>query len=185
MSKARAKLGWVVATAAALLLPSGCIRSGLQLTSYKDPYFPDTYHVALAECAYRADAGGRLHVIGRGTHQTEQGATTQYLCIDVFWQPKPGKTPADPTTTDALLRYVIANNAGVTVYTGTGFAYPETNRNGMTLALESGRLRLQSHSGDLGDVLGDAQITGQLQARNDPAAAATLSREAELLAARP
>jgi hypothetical protein len=166
-------------------LPLGCGGSTLRLTSYRDPYFPETIRVDLASCAYRTEPGGGLHIAGRGTQITDQGATTQYLCIHIFWTPKPGKTPAEKTTTDALLRYVVATNTGVAVYTGTGFAYPEKTLSGdLNIALESGRLRLESRSGDLDDFLGSTEITGQLIARNDPPTAVTLIRETELLANR-
>ncbi len=159
--------------------------SHVKLVSYKDPYFPEKYFVDLSTCAYRLEPDGRIHAVGRAVQEDDQGTTSQHLCIRIFWQPKPGKTPADRTTTDALLRYVIATDTGVAVYTGTGFAYPTKSPDGgLRIALESGRLRLQSRSGDLDDLFGNTQITGHLAARNDPATAATLIREAELRAAR-
>ena len=174
-----------LATGLLAALLSGCSGSAVHLVSYKDPYFPENYRVDLLNCTYRTGPGGGIQVIGRAVRQTEQRITTQYLLVDIFWKPIPGKTPADSTTTDALLRYVVASDIGTLVYAGTGFAYPQPALDGsLDIALESGRLRLQSRSGDLEDLFGDTQITGQLKARNDPPAAATLIREAELLAAR-
>ncbi len=176
--------GLCLATTLASLL-AGCSSSTVQLVSYKDPYFPEKYHVSILHCAYRAEPSGAIRAVGRAVQDTKQGITTQYLCVHIFWQPKPGKTPADSTTTDALLEYVVATSSGVAVYTGTGFAYPQKALDGsLDIALESGRLRLQSHSGDLDDLFGNTQISGRLTARNDPGTAATLIREAELLASR-
>jgi hypothetical protein len=166
-------------------LACGCTGgSVVRLVSYRDPYFPEHYRVNLANCVYRTEPGGGVQAVGCTTQQTSQGLTTQYICIHIFWKPIPGKTPANSTMTDAVLRYVISTDTGVAVYTGTGFAYPKPAfGGGLDVALESGRLRLQSRSG-LEDLLGNTQITGQLRARDDSAAAATLIREAELLAAR-
>jgi len=165
-------------------LAGGCASSHVRLVSYRDPYFPENYHVKLADCAYRNAPGGGIQAVGRGVQQTDQGTTTQYISVHIFWKPIPGKTPADASMIDAILRYVVSSGDGVAVYTGTGFAYPKPARGGgLDIALESGRLRLKSNS-NMDDLLGNSQITGQLQARNDPAAAATLLREAELLAAR-
>ncbi len=176
------RLGLAIGLLATLVC--GCGGSLVRLVSYRDPYFPEHYHVNLASCAYRTEPGGGIQAVGRGIQQTKQGTTTQYICIHIFWKPIPGKTPADSTMTDAILRYVVSNGDGVAVYIGTGFAYPQPALGGgMDIALESGRLRLQSRSG-MEDLFGNTQITGQLKARDDSAAAATLIREAELLAAR-
>jgi hypothetical protein len=167
------------------MLAGGCGGgSMLRLVSYRDPYFPEHYHLNLANCAYRAEPGGDIEAVGRAIQQTDQGTTTQYICIHIFWKPIPGKTFADSTMNDAVLRYVVSSGTGVAVYTGTGFAYPQPALGGgLDIALESGRLRLQSRSG-MEDLFGDTEITGRLKARDDPAAAVTLIREAELLAAR-
>ena len=187
MSRQRRSESQSLCLAAGLLVVflSGCRGSVVHLVSYKDPYFPEKFHVDFMHCAYRTQPGGGIQAVGRAVENTSRGPTTQYLCVDIFWTPIPGKTPADSTTIDALLRYVVASDSGIVVYTGTGFAYPQAALDGsLDIALESGRLRLQSRNGDLEDLFGDTQITGQLKARHDPPAAATLIREAELLAAR-
>lgn len=106
-----------------------------------------------------------------------------YLSVRMFWRPQPGRTPANSTTMNVILRYVVAGPEGTLVYTGTGFAYPKGDA-GETLrvALESGRLQLESRHGAMRDGLGNSRVTGKLIARHDRAEAASWLREAELKA---
>ena len=160
--------------------------STVQFVSYKDAYFPETYRVVLPGCAYWIDAGHDIHVVGRADRPDSdgKGPVRQYLHVCIYWKPHPGKTHADSSTSDALLRYVVAGDNGVAVYTGTGFAFPKEQRGGrLEVDIESARLRLESLSGDLPDVLGDAHVTGKLIVDKDPGKAAQLIRESELLAA--
>jgi hypothetical protein len=176
-------IGFGLVLAALGTVLAGCDKSTVQLVSYKDPYFPEHYRVELSECAYRVDPSGDIHAAGQASTQTESGSTTQYLYVHIFWTPKPGKTPADSTTADAVLRYVVSTDGGVAVYSGTGFAFPKPAfGGGLEIDIESGCLRLESHRGDLSDFLGDARVTGHLKARADPAEAAHLIRQAEQLA---
>lgn len=166
----------------------GLSTSTLELKSYRDPYFPEHYQVEFADCVYRVAPGGDIHVVGH-TERSEADAPadplTQSLHVHIYWQPHPGKTHAESSTSDAVLRYVVATDSGVAVYSGTGFAYPKSRRDGrIEVRIESARLRLESQSGDVPDVLGDTRVTGRLIATNDPAQAAALVRESELLAAR-
>jgi len=167
------------------LVAAGCTSSNLQLVSYKDPYFPETYRVNLTSGAYRTDPGGDIHAAAEGSTAAEHGATREFLHVHVFWKPMPGKTPADSTTTDATIRYVVETESGVAVYSGTGFAFPkETFGGGLDLVIEASRLRLESQSGALGDLFGNSRLTGTLKTRHDPVAAANIIRAADRAAAR-
>ena len=177
---ARLCLGLVPALAAGL--SAGCATSTVLLVSYKDPYFPERIHIALSDGACWTDASGDIHAAARGTTQTAQGTATHYLCIHRFWSPKPGKTHAEESMTDATLRYCVSTENGVLVYTGTGFVFPKKRlTGGLEINIESARLRLESRSGDLPDIFGNSRLTGTLLARDDPDAAADLIRQAELL----
>jgi hypothetical protein len=181
----------VLLTVAATLLAAGSLGchgpvSNLQLVSYKDPYFPERSGVRLVGCAYRIDAGRDLVVAGRSdTHELEHvGPVTEYLQVRVFWKPHPGRTYADSTQCDALLRFVVASRAGTAVYTGTAFAYPEQKLGALNVALETARLRLESTSGDMPDLYGESRLLGTLVTEPQPASAAAVTREMELLTAR-
>jgi hypothetical protein len=171
-----------LALAAGISAVAGCQTSTVQLVSYKDPYFPEKVHVSLSGGAYWTDASGDIHAAGRGTHESKDGTTTHYLCVHMFWNPKPGKTHAEQSMTDATLRYCVATDHGVVVYTGTGFVFPKKALGGgLEITIESAQLRLESRSGDLPDLFGNTRLNGTLLARSDPEAAANLIRDAELL----
>ncbi len=160
--------------------------SAIEFVSYKDPYFPERYQVDFDECAYQVAPGGDIHATGRARTSTDNGLLTQLIHVHVYWRPWPGKTSVNETTTTALLRYAVATETGVAVYSGTGFALPKKMKNGkLRVQIESGRLRLESQSGDVPDLLGDARLVGTLILDDDPGLASHLTRELELLTTRP
>jgi hypothetical protein len=157
----------------------------MQFTSFKDPFFPERRTVSFPNCDYRTGPTGDIFVTARSSEEQSGHQQTQYLSVHVFWKPKPGKTWVESSTTDALLRYVVRDDGGAVVYTGTGFAYLKpTFGGGLEIRIESGRLRLESTSGELEDRLGDMRLTGTLVPRRDPTGTANLEREAELAAVR-
>lgn len=164
--------------------PAGSLR----FESYKDPFFPERYGLDIETCAYRTSASGDLHVACR-TDSPAGNPTgqplAQYLHVNIYWRPRPGWTYADPSTSDALVRYVVASARGALVYSGTGFAMTcERDDGGLELTLESARLRLESRRGELPDFLGHARVGGRLLARPDPGTTARIVREMELVGGR-
>lgn len=159
---------------------TGCAArsSTLRLESFKDPYFPEDVRVELSDCAYRVDSGGDIHVTGRAG----RGAVQEFLHVQIYWRPHPGKTPAESTMLDALLQYVVASDQGAAVYSGTGFAYPRRpgSDGELQVDIEAARLELATRGGDLPDVLGPTRVTGTLHARHAPGQAVALVREAQL-----
>jgi len=160
--------------------------SNLQLTSFKDPYFPEKEEVRLVGCAYRIDAGRDIVVAGRSEPRDLEGLgpVTEYLQVRVFWKPHPGRTYADSSQCDALLRYIVASSAGTAVYTGTAFAYPAQKLGGLDITLETARLQLESTSGEMTDLFGESRLSGTLVAESKPTNEAAVTREMELLTAR-
>jgi hypothetical protein len=177
---------------AVTLLPAlvaGCGRpaASLEITSYKDPYFPETYEVALNDCAYYIDPGGDYHVVGRAEHtpaDSSGASVTQLVHVHMFWKPRPGKTFDNPTAVDATIRYAIVTDAGTVVYCGTGFVYPKKRWLSAKLIakVESARLRMESQCGDPPELLGVARVAGKLTAEDNPALAVDLRRQLELCA---
>jgi hypothetical protein len=158
------------------------------LVSYKDPYFPEPYTVEFSQCAYQVDNCGDYHFVGRATREPVDGGSgriTQLLYVHLFWRPRPGKTFADKTNSNATIRYAIVTDSGVAVYAGTGFVYPKRKRFGsdVVATLERARLRLESLVGQAPELLGEARLTGKLVARQDPNLTMDVRRELELHAA--
>ena len=191
MSKPTRRHTYIVgALLAGLLAAAGCHRSGSKadFVSLKDPYFPEHYDVNFDRCVYRTDPGGDLRVVAcreEPAAEPDTPAVTQYLFVQVYWSPHPGKTPADTTGSNALLRYVVARGDGVAVYAGTGFAYPKGGEGKpLQLDVEWARLRLETVSGEVPDLLGDARLTARLMAREDPGHAAAWVRAMDRCALR-
>ena len=186
--EARLRIGLgLLALALSLVLMPGCMQptSALQLTSYKDPYFPETYSVAFTECAYSVDAGGDYHIVGRATRIPADGSeatVTQLLHIHLFWNPEPGKTFDHPSSVDATIRYAIVTERGTSVHCGTGFVFLERQRmsDRVVARVEAARLRPASQHGEPTEVLGDARVTGTLVAERDACLAIDLRRELDL-----
>jgi hypothetical protein len=176
--------------AALVVLCSGCARPAgtLELTSYKDPYFPETYQVEFGECAYYVGPSNDYHIVGRDTHDLEDGArraVTQLMHVHLFWRPRPGKTFDNPSTVDATIRYAILTEQGAAVYRGTGFVYANKGSFSDTLRveIENARLRLELQEGDAPDLLGAARVVGELSAEANATLALDLRRELDLRSA--
>lgn len=176
-----------LALGVAVSLGAGCgaARSTLKLTSHRDPYFPERYVVEWTDCAYWSDPSGDVHVVGRAEPAADEEDTlTQYVHVHVYWKPFPGRTHTDSSATNALVEYVVTSNAGAARYTGTCFAYLR-GKPGRTLkvAVESGRLRLDTYTGRISDFLGATHVAGTLMARADEVAATDLIRTMQRAAA--
>lgn len=172
-----------------VLAGTGCApaQPELELVSYRDPHFPQKLTPKFELCAYRTEARGDVDIVARAASERvgESEPATHYLHIRRFWRPHPGKTPDNPSVTDATLRYLIVGSSGRVLYTGTGFAYaPHKQRRGdLTVELERGVLQLDSTLGEGSDLLGECRISGKLKAADDRNRAVDLLREMELAAA--
>jgi hypothetical protein len=175
-------LGTALSQAAGCGPPS----SRLELRTYADPFFPETRPLTFENCVYQVDAGRDLHIAActTVTGQGNPGPTTQLLHVHLFWEPKPGRTPAESSGTDAVIRYALITPTGTAIYSGTGFVYPK-RRFGPTVVakIEAAALHLESLTGSIGEPLGDARLRGTLTARRDDLRAVDLIRQLDLHAA--
>lgn len=179
----------LVALSACAFVLAGCRQPsvGLELVSYKDPYSPETYVLALDECAYYVDPGGDYHLLGRASEDDGDGDSADHLLhVHLFWKPRPGKTFDNETSIDATIRYAIVTSNGASVYAGTGFVYPKKRRMGdqITAEIEVARLRLVSQTGDVPEILGDSRVSGTLAAENNAGLAIDLLREIDVRSSR-
>lgn len=92
-------------------------------------------------------------------------------CFEMFWWPKAGRTPLDPTSTNATIRQVIFADDAMGIYRGAGFLAPRSNRGedkfvgSITIDLMS----LDEQSGQFHDALGHSTMRGSFEARRDDA----------------
>jgi hypothetical protein len=169
----------------AALACSGCgTRSGpLRLTSYHDPYFPETYPLKLDQAVYYQDRSGDMHLAGHLLRPSDANtaALEQWLHVHVFWRPRPGKTRDNPTSLDATIRFVQQTRTGPVSYIGSAFAYPDVGRDGRTkFSIESSRLKCSDASND---PLGECKIVGDVTARENQNVAVDLMRQIDRLGA--
>lgn len=96
-------------------------------------------------------------------------AKGQILHVDLLWVPKPGRTPIDPSATNASLRLVVIIDGEVGVYGGAGFALPSgpLDEKAVTLTLRDASLQLQDSTPGFRDLLSPAQMTGTFTAKRD------------------
>lgn len=170
--------------AALLLMGCASSTSQIELTSYKDPYFPEPYVVELEQCAYRVGPNQDLHIAGKAHDpaEGEDGPLTQFIHLHVYWTPWPGKTPADQSSANAFIRYVLVTQTGVAEYTGTGFVFPKDEPPGkIEVTVDSAYLKLELLEGQVPDVLGDTRMQAELHADDDAIAAARLIRASQIL----
>ncbi|TWT45477.1 hypothetical protein RAS1_19020 [Phycisphaerae bacterium RAS1] len=158
--------------------------SRVQFTSYKDPYFPETFDVDFENCAYHYSPAGDLHIAAqRSWAPGERRADTvrQYIHVHVFWKPHPGRTFANASSDDALIEYAVVSRQGAAFYSGTGFLYPAKIKDGrLTCRLEQARIRLDSQIGAPPEDLGDARVKATFNARDDGNAAVDMFHDLEI-----
>ena len=104
----------------------------------------------------------------------------QIVNVQIMWEPKPGMTPLEPTTTNASIRLVVFAEGEVGVYGGGGFAWlrgaPEDGD--MGLLITGSNLSLIARTKGFVDLLSPAEMLGTVQARMDEAKALGVRRAA-------
>lgn len=177
----------------ALMLPlivllAGCRGGGsLNVTSLKDPYFPERYTVGFDECAVHVAPGGDLHFLARTTQQPRNalvGPITQYLHVHMFWRPRPGRTFDNPTAQDSTVQFLITTPSGCALYEGTGFVYadPKKGRGDLRATLEQAGLRPAGATDSTVELLGETRMTATLRAARNSGQAVDMLRKFEQLA---
>lgn len=161
--------------------------SVLRILSYRDPFFPEPLEVGFSNCRYAETGGSDRHIVAEAIEtlgESRSNAVRHLLHLHVFWRPRPGRTFADPSLTDATARYVIVSREATVVYTGSAFVYLKPQRDGrMRCEIEGGALRLETVDGKPPVPIGDAKLSGTLFAQLDPNRTTELRRLVDLYAA--
>lgn len=107
----------------------------------------------------------------------------QILHVDVIWLPKAGMTPMDPSSTNAIIRYVVIANGEVGVYGGAGFALPNNDPgvSALTLTIRDASIQLLEATPGFADLLSPGQITGTLTATHNAQRTQQMRRAASQL----
>jgi len=108
----------------------------------------------------------------------------QIMHIELLWLPKPGRTPLEPTATNASIRLVVISDGELGVYGGAGFAMPSGNPaedSSISLALRDASLQLLECTSGFNDLLSPAQLTGSVTSRRSDAETRKLNLAASQL----
>lgn len=116
---------------------------------------------------------------------------SQAVTIRMFWNPHAGRTPIDPTATNATMQYVIFTGEGdkeVGIYSGAGYIFPRMDMGGrkfiasvwqatlrmrddkQTVKSQDGKaveVHIRDHSPGFHDQLGQAQLAGKFTVERD------------------
>jgi hypothetical protein len=98
----------------------------------------------------------------------------------MLWEPRPGMTPIEPTTTNISIRLVVFAEGEVGLYGGGGFAWPrgKPEDGSMGLLITGSNLSLIARTKGFVDLMSPAQMLGTVTATMDEAQANTIRRAA-------
>ncbi len=163
--------------AAALVAVTGCgsfgdfttfylPRGDLQLRSVdpeNDVAIDNDFDIAL----YAVENTETAHVL---LIQGTEAAPRQVVHIKMFWRPRAGRTPFDPTATNTTVRYVLFDGDQVALFGGGGLLRPHDLPGDEKWAgtLYNATLRLLDQTDDFDAGLGDSAIAvGTFKATRD------------------
>jgi hypothetical protein len=105
--------------------------------------------------------------------------------IHLFLDPKPGKTPIEPTAANASIRYAIISNGQVGIYDGAGFMLPgqKPGKDSISGTFAAAPLRLSRATEGFSDPLTPARLDMSFDAKLDDLAAPELQARIDALSA--
>lgn len=105
--------------------------------------------------------------------------------IHLFLDPKPGKTPIEPTAANASIRYAIISNGQIGIYDGAGFMLPgkKPGKDSINGSFKAAPLRLTRASDGFADLLTPARLDLSFDAKLDERAAPELQARLDAMAA--
>lgn len=171
------------------VLLSGCAggSADVQVTSFKDPYFPEPMSVHYGAAGYWCGPDCDMHIVARTESPGAPGesAIRQYLYARTVWSPNPGLTTTDSTALNAVIRYVVATGSGTIEYKGDGFVFFSGKATDtLDFAIESAILELDSTTGDTPEIVSPARLTARIHAPRDDGRVARWLREMDRLVER-
>lgn len=115
-----------------------------------------------------------------------EDSPTQAAVVRLFWRPRAGRTPLEPTATNVTIQYLVFAGRGnasgdgqVGVYTGAGFLMPSEKPGATKLSADfwNATLQLDTRTDLFRDLLGQATLTGSFTAKRDEAKVNALLRQ--------
>ncbi len=105
--------------------------------------------------------------------------------VHLFLDPKPGKTPIEPTAVTASIRYAIITAGQIGIYDGAGFMLPgrKPGRSSIDASISAAPMRLTRATEGFNDLFGAAKLDISFEAPLDERAAPELGARVDALAA--
>ncbi|HCT45904.1 MAG: hypothetical protein CMJ35_05040 [Phycisphaerae bacterium] len=105
--------------------------------------------------------------------------------IHLFLDPKPGKTPIEPTAANASIRYAIVSRGQIGIYDGAGFMLPgqKPGKDTISGSFAAAPLRLTRATEGFNDPLTPARLDMSFDAQLDDLASPELQARLDALAA--
>ncbi len=104
--------------------------------------------------------------------------------VHLFLNPKPGKTPIEPTAANATVRYIIITKGQIGVYDGAGFILPskKIGKKSLSGSFKGAPTRLTRKTPGFNDILAIARMDLSFSAKLDPVMADELKARINALA---
>lgn len=105
--------------------------------------------------------------------------------IHLFLDPKPGKTPIEPTAANASIRYGLISEGQIGIYSGAGFMLPgqKPGKDTMSGSFKAAPLRLSRATPGFSDPLTPARMDLSFDSRLDDQASPELQARLDAMAA--
>lgn len=112
------------------------------------------------------------------------GAFGQVIHARMFIQPRPGRTPIEPTACTVTLRYLVLAGDEFGIYAGGGFLLPDGSPDDDTFGgkISDASLRLVSATPGFNDLIGSGRLDLSFKARRDHDAVRRAARNADFKA---
>ena len=106
--------------------------------------------------------------------------------VHLFLQPKPGRTPIEPTAASAAIRWIIISSGEIGVYDGAGFMIPggRIAKGSISGSIRNAPLRLTRKTPGFADPLITPELDIKFATKLDEQSADELAARTEALAAR-
>ncbi len=106
--------------------------------------------------------------------------------VHLFLNPKPGRTPIEPTAASASIRWIVITNGEIGVYDGAGFMSPSgrVTKGSINGSIRNAPLRLTRKTPRFADPLVTPEIDIKFGTKLDEQSADELAARVEALAAR-
>jgi hypothetical protein len=150
-----------------------------QIVDHRDPRQVRRYQETFDDAFFDTDADGNVHVVlrrgpvadsGRPISDDRVRPLTQVIHLRTFWRPIPGRTVAERTQINGVVRYMLVGGGVGATFEGSGSLFVQTSDDGLTLkgSLEDSLLRPKRRIAEGSDLFVQADLKGTFVARRDP-----------------